>query len=387
MGNIFSKIYDTLNSFTLNRRNEIYNIDRSKSPESVSTETCSDFYCACRNNQIDHVKKYLNTLSQDEIDRIEPNGSTALHAASYHGHTEVVRLLLERGADRSILNKFQCLPFDEAPNNEIKQLFYRIPDSNRLVLDTGNIEWEIIDDDVLEKAIEERQIIENIYKTNSLEKMFEKIQTNYIEKGLINTNKVKDIRHFFEKATKEKDPKWIIKAYTAETDFYNVLNAEIAGGASKFQSERRYIIALLKHHPILDSLSFIGTSFRVMRMTNEDLNKYQIDSFSMTKSFLSSSIDEKIAALFLIRQEKEKRTRQNKHGQIIKSWVMCKYLIKHHRTALHVENHSQYVAEAEVLIMPFTVFKITNKQNIQVNYLPDTQIIQQIQFEECDRYE
>jgi len=66
---------------------------------------------------------------------------------------------------------------------------------------------------------------------------------------------------------------------------------------------------------------------------------------------------------------------------------MCKYLIKHHRTALHVENHSQYVAEAEVLIMPFTVFKITNKQNIQVNYLPDTQIIQQIQFEECDHYE
>jgi hypothetical protein len=36
-----------------------------------------------------------------------------------------------------------------------------------------------------------------------------------------------------------------IDAYTAETDFYKILNQEIAAGATKYQNERRYIIALL----------------------------------------------------------------------------------------------------------------------------------------------
>jgi ankyrin repeat protein len=47
---------------------------------------CSDFYLACRNNEVEKVKTLLQTLPQDEIDRLEPNGSTALHAVAYHGH-------------------------------------------------------------------------------------------------------------------------------------------------------------------------------------------------------------------------------------------------------------------------------------------------------------
>ena len=68
---------------------------------------------------------------------------------------------------------------------------------------------------------------------------------------------------FFQKATEEQDPMWIIKAYTAETDFYKILNQEIAGGATKHQNERRYIIALLAYHPKLDHLSYTATSYRV----------------------------------------------------------------------------------------------------------------------------
>jgi ankyrin repeat protein len=92
----------------------------------VSTQKCSDFYWAYRDNKVDEVKKFLETLTQDEIDGVEPNGSTALHAAAYHGHAKIVRLLLDRGADRAIQNKFECLPFDEAPSDEIRQLFLRI---------------------------------------------------------------------------------------------------------------------------------------------------------------------------------------------------------------------------------------------------------------------
>jgi ankyrin repeat protein len=90
----------------------------------TSSNKCSNFYLACRNNKIEEVKQLLKTIKPNEIDKIEPNGSTALHAACYHGHHQIVKLLLEAGADRAIPNKYKCLPFDEAKNEEIKKLFF-----------------------------------------------------------------------------------------------------------------------------------------------------------------------------------------------------------------------------------------------------------------------
>ncbi|CAF0935201.1 unnamed protein product [Adineta steineri] len=133
--------------------------------------------------------------------------------------------------------------------------------------------------------------------------MFEKIEKNYINKGLPHFDGIDNIKRFFTKATEERDPIWIIKAYTGETDFYKVLNTDIARGASQYQNERRYIIALLWHHPKLDYISFIGASCRVMQINPDDLQKYQQNCSLMTKSFLSSSIDQKLAELFLARKE------------------------------------------------------------------------------------
>ena len=189
-------------------------------------------------------------------------------------------------------------------NDEIKQLFLRVPNNNRLISSTGAIEWELIDDDALENAAQEREIIKSQYNnttgTTSIEKMFEKIEKNYINKVLTNFNGIENIKRFFRKATEEQDPRWIIKAYTAETDFYKVLNVEIACGAPKAQSERRYIIALLWHHPILDQLSFTGNTYRVVKINSDDLEKYHVDCSLMTKSFLSTSIDEKTVGWFFM---------------------------------------------------------------------------------------
>ena len=412
MGNIYTRIFDTINRSVLDRREKTHGNVRLRKdhpefdpPEKTlektisiaeqqaekSTDKCSDFYMACRDNRVEDVQKMLENLTQDEIDRIEPNGSTALHAAAYHGHAGIVRILLDRGADRAIENKFKCLPFDEAANDQIKELFLRIPNSNRLITNTGNIEWELISEDALDKACEERSILETVYKKNSIEKMFEKIQVNYIESGLANVEKISQIKHFFEKATRNKDPTWIVKAYTAETDFFNVLNAETAGGASKYQSERRYIIALLMFHPILNQYSFTGISYRVMQINQHDLSRYQINRLSMTKSFLSSSIQEEIAAWFLTRQQASQmdslpRTRHKTDGSKTKIWIMCIYQIRHPRTALHIENISQYTTEGEILIMPFTVFRVKQIKKVVTSYIPEGELITQIHFEEIDEY-
>jgi hypothetical protein len=425
MGNLISR-FKNLEIFVISRRDHQYavhhsesthperlspdelttveNIEQKSESPSVSITTtepvaspirCSDFYLACRHNKIEKVKELLKTITLDEIDQLEPNGSSALHAACYHGHKEIVELLLKAGADRAVPNKYNCLPFDEAKNHEIKKLFFRVPNTNRHISNTGAIEWDLIDDDALENAAQERQNIKSIFDNNTgttpIDKMFEKIEKSYISKGLTHFDGIDNIRRFFDKATKEQDPIWIIKAYTAETDFYKILNKELAGGASKYQNERKYIIALLKYHPKLDHLSYIGTCYRVMQMNDDDLEKYQVNCSLMTKAFLSSSIDQKVAAWFLSQQKLtniqcDQAERHNAHGKVIKQWIMCVYNIKHHRTALHIENSSQYVNEGEVLIMPYTVFQVKNIRQVKTSYLSDDLSIIEIELEECDDY-
>jgi hypothetical protein len=221
--------------------------------------------------------------------------------------------------------------------------------------------------------------------------MFERIEKNYIDKGLSHTEKIQNIRRFFQKAIQEKDPKWIIKAYTAETDFYKILNTEIACGTVNYESERRYIIALLSFHPKLNELSHIGISYRVVELNFDDLEKYQENSLLMTKSFLSSSIDRKIAELFLCQKESAqtqiaKPVKTKADGSSIKSWMMCIYHIKHQRTALHIENFSQYANEGEVLIMPHTVFEVKSIKQVKISHLSNGQTITEIELEECQQY-
>ncbi|CAF0959575.1 unnamed protein product [Rotaria sordida] len=85
----------------------------------------SELYKACCNGDLKKVKSLLKTLSLDEINQLEPNGSTALHASCYFGHSDIVKVLLECGASRRQLNNNNKTPEDEACNEQIKLLFRR----------------------------------------------------------------------------------------------------------------------------------------------------------------------------------------------------------------------------------------------------------------------
>ncbi len=89
----------------------------------MSKQEFSDFYRACRKGDVSAVKKILPTLTVEEIEKIEPNGSTALHAASYHGHIEIVKLVLSRSPNIAIRNKYGNTAGEEASDAEIKALF------------------------------------------------------------------------------------------------------------------------------------------------------------------------------------------------------------------------------------------------------------------------
>ncbi|CAF1095302.1 unnamed protein product [Didymodactylos carnosus] len=87
------------------------------------SEQPSGFYLSCRNNNIEKVKEYLITITEHEINRLEPNGSTALHAASYNGHDDIVRLLLDKGASTTLKNRYGYTAEQEARTGIIKGLF------------------------------------------------------------------------------------------------------------------------------------------------------------------------------------------------------------------------------------------------------------------------
>lgn len=61
---------------------------------------------AAKSGRVDLVKCLIEACGADVNARAEKSSYTALHSAAYDGHTAVVRMLLEHGADASLCNKF-----------------------------------------------------------------------------------------------------------------------------------------------------------------------------------------------------------------------------------------------------------------------------------------
>ena len=97
--------------------------------DNKKMSTPSKFYLACRNGDLAFVQHLLPNISDEQKNCLESNGSTALHAATYFGHHNIVKILLENGCVTWIRNKYNNTPFDEAQDDEMRQLFAR-PDRN-----------------------------------------------------------------------------------------------------------------------------------------------------------------------------------------------------------------------------------------------------------------
>ncbi|CAF4555450.1 unnamed protein product, partial [Rotaria sp. Silwood2] len=90
----------------------------------------SDLYKACRDGDEDLVRGLLASLQYTDINCLEPNGSTALHAAASFGYPNIVRLLHDLHVDRRHRNVHGMTAYQEAKTDEIRQLFHRPNDTN-----------------------------------------------------------------------------------------------------------------------------------------------------------------------------------------------------------------------------------------------------------------
>ncbi|CAF4504299.1 unnamed protein product, partial [Rotaria sp. Silwood2] len=332
----------------------------------------SPFYNACRNNNIDLVKKYLQKMSLDEINKLEPNDSTALHVAAYLGHEEIVELLLQKGACYTTVNRYNCTPLDEAKTDKIKQMIRRRMNKTRFI--SESIEWVLQTDKADFQAHQYWKKLETYGQDLQFHVLIDYIKRNYLEKDLQNIEDIDTVIRYFNIAINERDPVYLLQAYTAETGFYSTLNVHLTQLHLENLTDNEhlslaYYIGIIARHPKLETFSYIGEAYRGMMITNNDLKQYEIGTRILTKTFSSSSKRLDIALGFL----------DDKCHTDDRLSTICTYEIRNQRTALCIQHISLFQYEEEVLILPYSAFKITG---IQINKDKSPNV--EIKLKECE---
>ncbi|CAF2955115.1 unnamed protein product [Rotaria sp. Silwood2] len=143
-------------------------------------------------------------------------------------------------------------------------------------------------------------------------------------------------------AIKKKDPVYLLQAYTAETDFYSALNVHLAqlrleNFNDKENLSLAYYIGIIARHPKFEAFSYIGTVFRALGFLKDNRH-----------------IDDQLS-------------------------IICTYEIRNQRTALDIQGISLFQYEEEVLILPYSAFKIID---IQTNKDKSAKV--EIKLKECE---
>ena len=207
----------------------------------------------------------------------------------------------------------------------------------------------------------------------------------YLNKNIFQGEDTLNIENYFKKAIEEQNYlKYFIKAYTLTNNFHHILNKHLAlylleyfntSSYSSLKTKHRlinclaHIVTLLIHHPDIHQYQFHGITYRGLSMKPNHLKSYSIGNYILNKSFVSTSKRCSVAQLFAEKQ----------HSIAIP--VLLKYTIKQNETAIDIQCLSMIPAEEEVLILPFSVFKVTNR----IENFPDSssRMFVEIHLEEC----
>ncbi|CAF1023024.1 unnamed protein product [Rotaria sp. Silwood1] len=229
-----------------------------------------------------------------------------------------------------------------------------------------------VDENVHREAEKWRWIIEHSWEGRNLDWLVHEVQTDFINIEFRESRHLERIKTYFDQAINTKDPIYLIKAYTAPTDFYKHLNKQLAIIGGNFKSANGNVnrcgmkcyLQILFTHSAFDRMSYIGECYRGMKITQHDLGQYEVGSHIMNKAFLSTSLDYSVAKKFAL-----KCADVNKQ----QFTAICTYKIRTRRSALSIMEISEYGHEKEVLIMPYTAFEVKSirRNSINQNDEPD----------------
>ncbi|CAF1584628.1 unnamed protein product [Rotaria sp. Silwood1] len=388
----------------------------------------SPFYCACRNGDLETVRLMLRTISYKDLNRLELYDNTPLHAASFYGHKEIVRLLLhERNCDRSQRNRYGLTAYEVAKNDEIRQLFHRPLNINRFCdnntqnnnnnnnnsnqqtfsIVSSPLEQVTKDNDNDHEPIPSKWV--KLYQTD--DEIYKEI--HYLSKGkrLLRSKfgryiagkgakyqgdqklndyenlmgyltnrlyRVNEIRKIIDNVVSKEHDQYdrccnLLLKYSRDGDVESLLR--LYSLETPFYHALRNNIAPLKW-PLFLNLSdlkhryFQGQCYRGILMTNDDLRSYHWafnnkGSYIRTNTFSSTSTDRKIAESFHeISLLSTDRISVLMHYHFPKPCDQAIYLGSINKS--HLPCISEYENESEVLILPRTLFIIENIYDVTI---------------------
>jgi hypothetical protein len=361
----------------------------------------SDLYWACRAGDLDSARELIASNPFTDLNRLEPNGSTALHAASYFGHTEIVRLLLhQHGVMRHRRNRHGFTAYEEAASDEIRQLFHRPANSHRFCSDntdeaqhlftsTGDEETEDDENDndqlpndwvqgicevddvratqayaYVSKKLSRSSILRKVFSelgsyvtgpdSERTESAVAKALQRLIDKHVTTSHsQYKKASELVSKYVTTKDVEYLLRLYSLNTPFYKNLGCD--------DKAECLLTPLYYKLDRLQKRAYQGHSFRGLTMTPKDLRAYRWalkhkGSILTTQSFCSTSVDENVARCFM-------GTSSSNNIPVLMDFNFvkkCDTALQLFRLSDTLPAISDFEDEREVLVLPLTLFQVTD---------------------------
>lgn len=328
----------------------------------------SSWYQACRDGDQLKLQEQLPFLTFDQLNRIEPNGSTCLHVACYEDHVIIVFMLLMCGCDRNIKNKYGLIPLQEAKSDKVRELFTADKETFRSLSKTL---YTGLDDDMFapnNKYILGHASINDVYDAKQMMKAYRKTglqqyyaiheitMQSYVTLRRIVTDCIPSTHHAYNDAIKcldSENPFDLIRLYTFQTDFYTYLQ----GDNVDFTASIFINLAKFKNR------AYQGRSYRGVKMAHFDVNAWKWatekdDRIIEIQTFLSTSELEQIALSFGCDAPENRASVLFIFDFPSKCDTAIK-LTKDESKGIN-EDMTEYPYEKEVLVTPYTLFKVNS---------------------------
>lgn len=351
----------------------------NKLPSRVPGQA-SPFYWACRNGDIATVRNMLPNLTYEQVNEVQPNGSTPLHAACFYNQPQIVQLVLGSGCSRTVVNSHGNTAYQEAATDEIRSLFDR-PPSNRFIDENATGSFKLLTQDGNDVGKESnipddwvkghrsadeaheaqfmiamanslnplKQIVKSQAEADSIKSVTELVSNSVPKKH----EKYKTMHELHNKFMKKMGVSHLLTMYTLETPLYTRLQDDVDS----------FTVLLYFHLNELQGRAFQGRSYRGATMTQNDINAYrwahEREGYVLeTRVLQSTSLNKSQAQTFAVL--KLDLTSHVRYSVLLTLDFpeKCPTAINLTKISETLAALSEFEHEEEILVLPYTLFSV-----------------------------
>ncbi|CAF4851372.1 unnamed protein product [Rotaria sp. Silwood1] len=339
----------------------------------------NELYLACCNGDINRVRELLPHSSYTEVNYLHPiTGFSPLHVACSYGHDEIVRILLANiYCDRNIRNRNGNTPYDESNLTSIRSLFARplsLHRQNRFMDDSTRTSpfqlitasesssdrpdhWvtgyfssaEAVDSQLMLTLSQTSSPIMKFFLNARTERESRQIVRGLIEVNIpINHRDYQNAQNLYKQFIDKNSIESLLTIYTLQTPFYNALQ----------MNADAYAVLVYLHLQEIRTRAFHGITYRGMNISHADFEAYKWAyaraAVLQTRIFQSTSKSPEVAYALGDHPVVNDRI----------SIIMCFDFAEPCPSAIDLCGISYFKDEDEVLLLPFTLFRVISISEI-----------------------